>query len=71
MDLFYKLANNSKLTSNKHKKYLENNLCLYCNVKDYKLYSYPKKQTMVTSKGYSISAAIDPPTAISEKSSEK
>jgi len=47
MDLFSKLANNSKLTSNKHKKCFKNNLCLYYKVEDYKLDSCPKKQTIV------------------------
>ena len=47
VDLFSKLANNGKLTSDKHKKYLENNLCFYYGVRDYKLDSCPKKQTMV------------------------
>ena len=47
IDLSSKLASNGKLTSNKHKKYLENNLCLYCSVGDYKLDFCPKKQTMV------------------------
>ena len=32
VDLSSKLASNDKLTSNKHKKYLKNNLCLYCSV---------------------------------------
>ena len=43
MDLSFKLASNGKLTSNEHKKYLENNLYLYCSIKDYKLDSCPKK----------------------------
>ena len=47
VDLSSKLANNSKLTSNKYKKHLRNNL---------KLNSCPKKQTMVTSKSCSASA---------------
>jgi len=34
------------------KKHLENNLCLYCGVGDYKLDFYPKKQTTVTPKGH-------------------
>ena len=37
MDLSFKLANNSKLTSNKHKKYFKINLYLYCSVENYKL----------------------------------
>ena len=56
VNLFSKLVSNGKLTSEECKKYLEYNLCLYCGVEDYKLDSYPKKQTMVTSKGYSTSA---------------
>jgi len=65
VDLPSKLANNGKLTSDKHKKCLENNLCLYCGVGDHKLDFYPKKQTMVMPKGYSASATA------SEKPSEK
>ena len=55
VDLSSKLASNSKLTSNKHKKYFENNLCLYCGTEDYKLDSCPKKQTTVFSKGHGAS----------------
>ena len=51
VDLSSKLANNGKLTSDKHKKCLENNLYLYCGTGDYKLDSYSKKQTTVTPKG--------------------
>ena len=65
VDLSSKLASNSKLTSDKCKKHLENNLCLYCGVGDYKLDSCPKKQTMVMLKSYSASATA------SEKPSEK
>ena len=43
VDLSSKLASNSKLTSDKHKKCLKNNLCLYYSVGDHKLDSYPKK----------------------------
>ena len=50
MNLFSKLANNSKLTSNKCKKHLKNNLCLYCGTKDHKLNFCSKKQTIVTFK---------------------
>ena len=50
VDLSSKLASNGKLTSDEHKKYLKNNLCLYCSVGDYKLDSCPKKQTTVTPK---------------------
>ena len=65
MDLFSKLASNGKLTSDKHKKQLKNNLCLYCSARDHKLDSYPKKQTMVTSKSHSTLATA------SEKPLEK
>ena len=71
MDLSSKLASNSKLTSDKHKKCLKNNLCLYCSVEDYKLDSCPKKQTMVSLKGHSTLATADTPAAASEKPSEK
>ena len=57
MDLSSKLASNGKLTSDEHKKHLKNNLYLYCGVGDYKLDSYPKKQTMITLKSHSASAA--------------
>ena len=43
VDLSSKLANNSKLTIDKHKKHLKNNLYLYCSVRDHKLDSCPKK----------------------------
>jgi len=56
MDLSSKLANNGKLTSDEHKKYLKNNLCLYCGAGDYKLNFCSKKQIMVTPKGCSASA---------------
>ena len=71
VDLSSKLASNSKLTSDKHKKCLENNLYLYCDAGDHKLNSYPKKQTMVTPKGHSTLATADTPVAASEKPSEK
>ena len=57
VDLSSKLASNSKLTSNKCKKCLENNLCLYCGAGDHKLDSCPKKQTTVTPKGHGTSVA--------------
>ena len=47
VDLSFKLASNGKLTSDEHKKHLENNLCLYCGAGDHKLDSCSKKQTMV------------------------
>jgi len=59
------------LTSDKRKKHLENNLCLYCGARDHKLDSYPKKQTTVSPKGYGASATVDTPVAASEKPSEK
>ena len=71
MDLSSKLASNGKLTSNKHKKCLKNNLYLYYNVGDHKLDSYPKKQTTVSPKGHSASATADTLAATSKKSSEK
>ena len=71
MDLPSKLANNGKLTSDKHKKCLENNLCLYCSAGDHKLDSYSKKQTIVMPKGHSASATADTLVAASEKPSEK
>jgi len=46
VDLSSKLASNSKLTSDKCKKCLENNLCLYCGAGDHKLDFCPKKQTL-------------------------
>jgi len=63
MDLSSKLANNGKLTSDKHKKYLENNLCLYCSAEDHKLDFCPKSHT--------ASATANTPAATSEKPSEK
>ena len=44
---------------------------LYCRAGDYKLNSCPKKQTMVTPKGYSAAATANPPAAASEKSLEQ
>ena len=70
-DLSSKLASNSKLTSDEHKKHLKNNLCLYCSAKDYKLDFCPKKQTTVSPKGYSASTTADTPAAASKKPSEK
>jgi len=65
VNLSSKLANNGKLTSDKHKKYLKNNLYLYCGAGDHKLDSYPKKQTTVSPKGHGTSATA------SEKPLEK
>jgi len=70
VDLSFKLASNSKLTSDKYKKHLKNNLCLYYGAEDHKLNSCSKKQTMVTPKGCNASATTNPPAAISEKSLE-
>ena len=66
-----KLASNGKLTSDEHKKHLENNLCLYCGAGDHKLDSCPKKQTTVSPKGHGASATADNPAAASEKPSER
>ena len=71
MDLSSKLASNGKLTSNECKKYLENNLCLYCGVGDHKLDSCLKKQTMVSPKGHGASVTTNTPAAASEKPLEK
>jgi len=71
MILSYKLASNSKLTSDKHKKYLENNLYLYCRVRDHKLDSCSKKQTIVIPKGHSTTATADFLAATFKKPSEK
>ena len=71
VDLSSKLANNGKLTSNKRKKHLKNNLCLYCGAGDYKLDSCPKKQTTVSPKGHGASATADTLAAASEKPLEK
>ena len=71
MDLSPKLASNGKLTSDKRKKRLEINLCLYCGVGDHKLDSCPKKQTTVSPKGHGASATADTPAAASEKPLEK
>ena len=71
VDLSSKLASNGKLTSNKYKKCLKNNLCLYCSAINHKLDSCPKKQTTVSPKGHGASATADTPVAASEKSLEK
>ena len=70
-DLSSKLASNGKLTSDKCKKCLKNNLCLYCGAGDHKLDSCPKKQTTVSPKGHNASATADTLAAASEKTSEK
>jgi len=71
VDLSSKLASNGKLTSDKRKKHLKNNLCLYCGAGDHKLDSCPKKQTMVLSKGRGASATADTLAAAFKKPSEK
>ena len=52
VNLFSKLASNSKLTSGECKKCLKNNLCFYCSARDHKLDFCSKKQTMISSKGH-------------------
>lgn len=71
INLSSKLANNSKLTSNKYKKWLNNDLCLYYGAESHKLDFYSKKQIIVSSKRHSISAAANPSITTSEKPSEK
>ena len=71
VDLSSKLASNGKLTSDKYKKCLENNLCLYCGAGDHKLDSCPKKQTTVSPKGCGASATADTLAAAAKKPSEK
>ena len=71
VDLSFKLASNGKLTSDKCKKCLENNLCLYYSARDHKLDFCPKKQTTVSPKGCSASATTDILAATSKKPSEK
>ena len=71
VDLSSKLASNGKLTSDKCKKHLKNNLCLYYSAEEHKLDSCPKKQTTVSSKGCSVLATADTPAATSEKPLEK
>ena len=71
VDLSSKLASNSKLTSDKCKKCLKNNLYLYCSTGDHKLDSYPKKQITASPKGSSASVTADTLAAVSEKPSEK
>ena len=71
VDLSSKLASNSKLTSDKHKKYLKNNLYLYCSAGDHKQDSCPKKQTTISLKDCSASATANTLVAASEKPLEK
>ena len=56
VDLSSKLASNGKLTSDKCKKHLKNNLCLYYGAGDHKLDFSLKKQTTVSPKGHGTSA---------------
>ena len=65
VNLSSKLASNGKLTSDKYKKCLENNLCFCYGTEDYKLNSCSKKQTTVTPKGHDALATA------SKKSFEK
>jgi len=65
VDFSSKLASNGKLTSDKYKKCLENNLYLYCGAGDHKLDFCSKKQTIVSLKGCGASPTV------SEKPSEK
>ena len=71
VDLSSKLASNGKLTSNRCKKCLENNLCLYCSARDYKLDFCSKKQTTVSPKGHGASATANTLVAASKKPLEK
>ena len=71
VDLSSKLTINGKLTSDEYKKYLENNLYLYCGIEDHKLDFCSKKQIMVTSKGYDALATANPPAAAFKKFLEK
>ena len=71
IDLSSKLASNSKLTSDKCKKHLENNLYLYCGVEDHKLDSCSKKQTMISPKSCGALATADTLAVASKKPSEK
>jgi len=63
MDLSSKLASNGKLTSDKCKKHLKNNLCLYCGAEDHKLDSCLK--------GCGASATANTPAAVFKKPLEK
>jgi len=44
VDLSDKLDRDGKLNSNKHKRRIDNNLCLYCGSKDHKVDGCPRKQ---------------------------
>ena len=71
VDLFSKLANNSKLISNKYKKYFENNLYLYYSIWDHKLDFCSKKQIIVTSEDHSTLVTTNSLTAAFKKPLEK
>jgi len=44
VDLSDKLGRDGKLNSNKRKRHINNNLCLYCRSKDHKIDGCPRKQ---------------------------
>jgi len=44
VDLSDKLGRDGKLNGNKRKRYIDNNLCLYCGLKDHKVDGCPRKQ---------------------------
>jgi len=44
VDLSNKLGRNGKLNGNERKRYIDNNLCLYCRLKNHKVDGYPRKQ---------------------------
>ena len=71
MDFSSKLASNGKLTSDKCKKYLKNNLYLYYGIEDHKLDFCSKKQTMVSPKGCGALVTADTLVVAFKKPSEK
>ena len=58
-DVVFQIGGLAYDTSDKHKKYLINNLYLYCSAKDHKLDFCSKKQTTVIPKGYSATVTAD------------
>ena len=44
VDLSDKLGRDGKLNGNEHKRRIDNNLCLYCRLKDHKVDECPRKQ---------------------------
>jgi len=44
VDLSNKLGRNGKLNGNERKRHIDNNLCLYCRLKNHKVDGYPRKQ---------------------------